>query len=269
MTTHGIGLEVRRRLSARRTAEIIADELRRQIIDGELADGDVLPRQEVLVEQFNVSLVSLREALRILETEGLVSVRRGNRGGAVVHAPAKAGAAYMLGLLLQSDYVPLADLGTALQELEPMCAALAARRPDRADGLIPKLRELNAAMAESIDDGARFTEIGNQFHDVVVRGCGNHTMIAVVGSLETLWTSHLQQWADKTAARGEYPSMSKRRVALNVHNKITDAVEAGEGERARRLAARHLADTQTYFMAGDPEQRIVALSPQAMARRRR
>lgn len=269
MTAQGIGLEVRRRLSARRTAEIIADELRRQIIDGELADGDVLPRQDVLVEQFNVSLVSLREALRILETEGLVSVRRGNRGGAVVHAPAKASAAYMLGLLLQSDYVPLADLGTALQELEPMCAALAARRADRADELIPKLRELNQAMAECIDDGARFTEIGNQFHDEIVRGCGNHTMIAVVGSLETLWTSHLQQWADKTAARGEYPSMGKRKVALSTHNKITDAIEEGEGERARRLAARHLADTQTYFMAGDPEQRIIALSPQAMARRRR
>ena len=90
MTPLGIGPEARRRLSARRTAEIVADELRRQIIDGELADGDLLPRQELLVEQFNVSLVSLREALRILETEGLVSVRRGNRGGAVVHAPAKA-----------------------------------------------------------------------------------------------------------------------------------------------------------------------------------
>ena len=211
MTTLGIGPEARRRLSARRTAEIVADELRRQIIDGELNDGDLLPRQEVLVEQFNVSLVSLREALRILETEGLVSVRRGNRGGAVVHAPAKASAAYMLGLLLQSDYVPLADLGTALQELDPICAALAAKRPDRGETLVPKLKELNESMAEHIEDGVHFTEFGGQFHDEIVRGCGNHTMIAVVGSLETLWSSHLQWWADNTAARGEYPSISKRR----------------------------------------------------------
>src|SRR6478752_7107097 len=109
MTTLGIGPEARRRLGARRTAEIVADELRRQIIDGELSDGDLLPRQEILVEQF---------------TDGLVSVRRGNRGGAVVHAPAKASAAYMIGLLLQSDTVPLADLATALQELDPMCTAL-------------------------------------------------------------------------------------------------------------------------------------------------
>ena len=269
MTTLGIGPEARRRLGARRTAEIVADELRRQIIEGELSDGDLLPRQEVLVEQFNVSLVSLREALRILETEGLISVRRGNRGGAVVHAPAKASAAYMLGLLLQSDYVPLADLGTALQELDPMCAALAARRPDRKKTLIPKLKKLNDAMAEHIEDGARFTEIGGQFHDEIVRGCGNHTMIAVVGSLETLWTGHLNWWAQETAARGEYPSLSRRRIALRVHTKIVDAIEAGDAERARTLAARHVADTQTYLLAGDPEQRIVALSPQALAQRQR
>ena len=86
--------------------------------------------------------------------------------------------------------------------------------PTAATTLVPKLRELNDAMAEHIDDGARFTEIGGQFHDEIVRGCGNHTMIAVVGSLETLWTSHLQRWAEETAARGEYPSMSKRRIAL-------------------------------------------------------
>ena len=208
MTALGIGRDARRRLSAPRIAEIVADELRRQIINGELADGDLLPRQEVLVEQFNVSLVSLREALRILETEGLVSVRRGNRGGAVVHAPAKTSAAYMLGLLLQSESVAVADLGMALQELEPACAALAAQRPDRADTLVPELKQVNESMAENLEDGRLFTEIGREFHDLVVRGCGNHTIIAVVGSLETLWTSHEQQWADESAARGTYPSLA-------------------------------------------------------------
>jgi DNA-binding FadR family transcriptional regulator len=269
MTALGIGPEARRRLSAPRIAEIVADELRRQIIDGELADGDLLPRQEVLVEQFNVSLVSLREALRILETEGLVSVRRGNRGGAVVHAPAKASAAYMLGLLLQSDYVRLADLGLALQELEPTCAALAARRPDRADTLVPELKEINDEMAAHLDDGGRFTEIGRQFHDHVVRGSGNHTMIAVVGSLETLWTSHEQQWANQTEAQGTYPSLAKRRAVLNTHVKLTEVIEAGDVDRARRLASRHLAESQTYVLSGDPEQRIRALSPQALSRQHR
>src|SRR5882672_10535252 len=197
MTTLGIGPEARRRLSARRTAEIVADELRRQIIDGELADGDLLPRQEVLVSQFNVSLVSLREALRILETEGLVSVRRGNQGGAVVHAPTKASAAYMLGLVLQSEHALLSDLGTALRDLEPTCAVLAAERFDRNDTIVPELRRVNADMAESLDDGPVFTDLGRSFHDALVRGCGNATMMAVVGSLEALWSSHEQRWAQR------------------------------------------------------------------------
>jgi GntR family transcriptional regulator, transcriptional repressor for pyruvate dehydrogenase complex len=268
MTALGIGPDARRRLSAPRIAEIVADELRRQIIDGELADGDLLPRQEVLVEQFNVSLVSLREALRILETEGLVSVRRGNRGGAVVHAPAKTSAAYMLGLLLQSESVEVADLGMALRELEPACAALAAQRPDRADTLVPELNRVNDSMAEHLDDGRLFTEIGRQFHDLVVRGCGNHTIIAVVGSLETLWTSHEQRWADESSARGTYPSLAQRKAVLATHIKLTETIAEGDVDRARRIAGRHLADTQTYVLSGRPDQRIYALSPQALSRPR-
>ena len=258
----------RRRLSAPRIAEIVADELRRQIIDGELVDGDLLPRQEVLVDRFSVSLVSLREALRILETEGLVSVRRGNRGGAVVHAPAKTTAAYMLGLLLQSESVAVADLGLALQELEPTCAALAAQRTDRADTLVPQLTQINESMAEHLDDGRLFTEIGRQFHDLIVHGCGNQTITAVVGTLETLWTGHERQWADERFATGTYPSLTKRRAVLGTHVKLTDTIAGGDADRARRLAGRHLSDTQTYVLSGRSDQRIRALSPQAMSRPR-
>src|ERR1700712_3684179 len=120
----------RPRLSAPRIAEVVAGELRQQIIDGELADGDFLPRQDLLVERFNVGLVSLREALRILETEGLISVRRGNRGGAVVHAPASASAAYMLGLVLQSESVYLSDLGAARPGLDVGAGAQTDQRGD-------------------------------------------------------------------------------------------------------------------------------------------
>jgi DNA-binding FadR family transcriptional regulator len=269
MTAIGIGPEARRRLSARRTAEIVAEELRRQILDGELADGDLLPRQDVLVDRFRVSLVSLREALRILETEGLVSVRRGNRGGAVVHAPAKSSAAYMLGLVLQSDSVRLTDLGRALQELEPSCAAMAATRQDRATTLVPALVALNDLAEQHLGDGSRFTDIGRQFHHEIAMGCGNHTMAAVMGSLEALWSSHERQWAEKTSAQGEYPSLAARRTVHAAHVKLTAAIEAGDVERARRLAARHAADTQTHVVADDPDQRIHALPAQVMSRTRR
>jgi DNA-binding FadR family transcriptional regulator len=214
-------------------------------------------------------LVSLREALRILETEGLVFVRRGNRGGAVVHAPAKSSAAYMLGLVLQSDSVPLTDLGLALQELEPSCAALAAQREDRATTLVPELARLNALAEEHLDDAARFTDIGRQFHHQIALGCGNQTMAVVMGSLEALWTSHERQWAEQTVAQGEYPSLAERRTALAAHVRLTQAIEAGDAERARRLASRHVGDTQTYVVADDPDQPIQALPAQVISGRRR
>lgn len=265
MTSLGVGPGARLRLSSPRIAEIVADELRRQIIDGELADGDLLPRQEILVERFNVSLVSLREALRILQTEGLVSVRRGNRGGAVVHAPANASAAFMLGLVLQSGSVGLDDLGAALHALEPTCVLLAAERKDRADTLVPELRQTNAAMDAQLDDGTAFTEIGRRFHDLIVQGCGNQTMIAVVGTLETLWTSHEQQWAEERTAKGEYPPIEDRRAVLGTHVRMTDLIAEGDADRARRIASRHLADAQTYVLSDNSDQRIFATSARAMS----
>lgn len=265
MTAIGSSRPARRRLTSPRIAETVANELRQQIIDGELADGDLLPPQAVLVEKFNVSLVSLREALRILETEGLVSVRRGNRGGAVVHAPAKAGTAYMLGLLLQSEDVMLSDLATALQELEPLCAALAAKRSDRAIELVPELQRINSQMAELISDGPGFTELGRQFHDMVVRGCGNSTVVAVFGSLEALWKSH-QRSVEQSDA-GAYPSAGERQAVLKSHAALTDAIELGDPDLARSVATRHLNDSKSYGLHDDGAHPIVATSPHAMDHR--
>ena len=123
-------------------------------------------------------------------------------------------------------------------------------------------------MAEHLEDGRRFTEICREFHNLDVQGCGNHTIIADVGSLETLWTSHERQWADDTSARGTYPSLTQRRAALNTHIKLAETIASGDVDRARRIAGRHLADTQTYVLNGRPDQRIYALSPQALSRPR-
>src|SRR5688500_1311752 len=84
-----------------RVAETVAAELRRRIMRGDFPNG-ALPKQDELREQYGISHPSLREALRILETEGLVVVRRGNVGGATVQQPGEARFGYTLGLALQS-----------------------------------------------------------------------------------------------------------------------------------------------------------------------
>ena len=80
--------------------------------------------------------------------------------------------------------------------------------------------------------------------------------------------SHERQWADESSARGTYPSLAKRRAVLATHIKLADTIAEGDVDRARRIAGRHLADTQTYVLSGQPDQRIQALPPQAMARPR-
>src|ERR1700712_5297682 len=100
----------RSRVAQLRVAGSVAATLRERILAGIEIEGSTLPTQDQLVQEFGVSYPSIREALRILETEGLVTVRRGNVGGAEVHRPGEASAAYPLGLALQAGRVSLADL---------------------------------------------------------------------------------------------------------------------------------------------------------------
>ena len=101
-----------------RLAEAVADSLRDRILNNEFADGDSLPKQEDLVRQYRVSLPSVREALRGLETEGLVTVQRGKIGGSIVHVPRAGKVAYMLGLVLQSRQVEVDDVVHAMAQIE-------------------------------------------------------------------------------------------------------------------------------------------------------
>ncbi|MDO9490043.1 MAG: GntR family transcriptional regulator, partial [Sphingomonadaceae bacterium] len=96
----------------------MADRLRARIFSGEISEGAMLPKQDALCREFNVGLVTVREALRMLEVEGLVTVKRGNLGGSVVHRPETWRIAYMIALSLQSNAVPLADVLATLRLLE-------------------------------------------------------------------------------------------------------------------------------------------------------
>src|ERR1700709_957796 len=125
------------RLRQSNMAELVAEVLRQRIVDGQLADGDLLPKQEDLAGEFGTSSASVREGLRILEGEGLVTVRRGRLGGAVVHAPAGGRAAYMMGLVLESRNGRLREIGQSLLDLEPICAGLCAERKDRRRTVVP------------------------------------------------------------------------------------------------------------------------------------
>jgi DNA-binding FadR family transcriptional regulator len=228
----------------RRIAETVAADLRDRILGG----TDRLPTQDQLVAEFGVSYPSVREALRILETEGLVTVRRGSVGGAEVHRPDESSAAYHLGLALQGAAVPIGDLAAGLQRLEPLCAVEVARRPDRLKVVVPVLTRNVDASAEVVADGAAFTRCAREFHDLLVEFTPNATIRHVVGSLVALWSAQEQKWADALVRRGEYPSAGQARAAVRTHRRLVDEIAGGRAEEAERIARRHLAATQELLL---------------------
>ncbi|MCW2513380.1 MAG: FadR family transcriptional regulator [Mycobacterium sp.] len=200
------------------------------------------------MSDFGVSHPSVREALRILETEGLVTVRRGSVGGAEVHRPDQASGAYHLGLLLQGARVTLGDLAQGLLLLEPLCAGEVARRTDRATAVVPALTANVDASADAVSDGVAFTRIAREFHDLVVAFTPNDTMRYVVRSLVALWSAQEQQWAATRAKRGEYPSPAAARGAVRTHRRLVDEIAAGRADEAQAIARKHLAATQALVL---------------------
>lgn len=236
----------RGRVPQYRIAESVASELRGRILAGE--SNYRLPTQDQLVTEFGVSYPSIREALRILETEGLVTVRRGNIGGAEVHRPDESSAAYHLGLALQARRVTLGDLADGLRVLEPLCAAECARRSDRAAQVVPALAANLKASAEVTGDGVAFTRAAREFHNLLVAFNPNATIRHVVGSLVALWSAQEQSWAEVMTGRGEYPSEPEAARALRAHQRIADEIAAGRAEDAGRIARAHLAATQEVVL---------------------
>ncbi|HNI35288.1 MAG TPA: GntR family transcriptional regulator, partial [Microthrixaceae bacterium] len=102
-----------------KTYAVLAVELRDRILNGELAEGERLPVEDDLVEQFGVARSTLREALRVLESQGLITIRRGRGGGPVVTHPDLAPISMALAVSLQLQGTTVADLDEARRLIEP------------------------------------------------------------------------------------------------------------------------------------------------------
>jgi GntR family transcriptional repressor for pyruvate dehydrogenase complex len=258
LRTDGVKVNNRVQLHQPRLAEMVADVLRERIVTGVLQDGDLLPRQEDLLDEFAVSRPPLREALRILEAEGLITVRRGNRGGAIIHAPHANNAGYSIGLVLKAQQVSLTDVGDALGYLEPLCASLCAGREDRETNVLPQLRALHEAATAAVDDQLEYTRIQRQFHEELVGACGNQTLKLVVGALESLWSRQEQEWAETVASQGGFPAKESRLEGLRAHERLLQLIEQGETEEVSTVARRHLAAIQRYALSVEDSAKTVA-----------
>jgi GntR family transcriptional repressor for pyruvate dehydrogenase complex len=233
---------VGQRVRAPKTAELIASHIRGQIVRGELATGQALPSEGALMEMFSVSRPTLREAFRILETESLINVRRGARGGARVVAPDIAVAARYVGLLLQVTHTTIADVYEARMVIEPAAAALLAARRTRRD-----LDDLNGciahlvSLAESDDqfkDAEAWLEATQRFHDLILQRAGNRTLAIQAGVLREVVAMHLStavlRTFDRPGTREEF------RKTVKSYRKLMLLLDARNAEGAQRHWRSHM-----------------------------
>src|SRR3954447_20158277 len=164
-----------------KTAELVAAELRRRLVAGDLDEGDALPPEALLRETFGVSRPTLREAYRVLESEGLIEVHRGARGGARVRVPNDEAAARYAGLVLQHRGTNVADVCAVRSIIEPVCASMLAARHDGAD-----IARLHAVMAltEAPTDTAQRAGAQTDFHAELVRLAGNQSLVLLHGIVQ-------------------------------------------------------------------------------------
>ncbi|HZC08668.1 MAG TPA: GntR family transcriptional regulator [Mycobacterium sp.] len=243
-----------------RVAEIVASKLRDDILSGRLKEGDVLPSQESLFGEFGVSPPAVREAIHILETDGLISVRRGNVGGAVVHLPTAERTAHMISMVLQARSATAVDVSAALMHLEPICAGMCAAREDRMTEVVPYLQHEIDQQTAQFDDVSQYVPNARRFHETLVSRCGNEPMILLIGSMELIWSAHESSvWNDSGDPAEPAPMAGKtRRAALRDHQRLLDAIRDGNSARAVRLAQDHLAVARRRTLAFGTDKTIEA-----------
>lgn len=171
---------------------------------------------------------SLREALRILEAEGLIRMKLGRGGGAIVMRPSPLQAGYLLGMVMQSRKVVLGDVLQALEDIEPICAAGCARRSDRAHSVLPRLRSALDAALESLDDPGEYASAARHFHTELIAGCGTETTVLLVGALEALWTAHVIHLVERVDDLGPFAHRSVRLETVHEHERIFELIAAGD-----------------------------------------
>ena len=220
-------------IEPRRLFRRIAEQLAAMIARGDLPPGSRLPGERDLATRLNVSRPSLREALIVLELEGLVEVRGGS--GVYVRAPAPVppGAA--------ADAPGPFDVLEARAVVEPECAALAARRDAVARSAVA---EAFARLAASRAAGLSDDEADRAFHLAIAEVSGNAALARLVA---LLWRDQGAPLASRLTDLSVSPA--RRRDNLAEHAAIAEAIAAGDSTAARAAMRRHLAAVRRARLA--------------------
>ncbi|AQU99540.1 GntR family transcriptional regulator [Desulfococcus multivorans] len=219
----------------------VVDQIQEAILSGQFQTGDRLPSEREMREIFHVSRGTLREALRVLEQKGLIEVRLGVNGGAMVKAAMVETLTESLGLMLRLRKISLDHLHEFREDIEGIVTAKAAARA--ADTDVEKLRglldEAERCVAGGIAQWRAFLNVDKKFHQTLARITGNPIYIFIHDMVH----DNIQPYYDTFLPPDE------RRLEENYQDlmDIFAAVKSRDAERAGDLARKHIWRFNEYM----------------------
>jgi GntR family transcriptional regulator, transcriptional repressor for pyruvate dehydrogenase complex len=225
-----------------KTSEVIALEIVRSIASGGLGTGDRLPTETDMLAQYGVSRESLREALRLLEVQGLITLKRGPGGGPLVGSVDPVYLARTATLYFHMCGATYDELVDTWLLTEPLLAEKAATNPDRVlvrTSMKPYFEQTSGARTPG------FIAAATGFHAVIPTLAGNRVFSLLLEAVGCIMVEHILRDLD--------PHVISREIDED-HDAIARAISAGQGTKARKLMAEHIQRIADHYREHYPER---------------
>jgi DNA-binding FadR family transcriptional regulator len=222
-----------------KTAESVARDIVHDIVGASLQAGSALPSEAAMLEQYGVSRESLREGLRLLEVQGLISIRRGPGGGPIVGTVDPANLGRVSTLFFHMAGATYEELLEAWALAECEIAERAARHPDaeaRATAMAPYLAERAPGAGEQ--DLERFVDAHAGFHAALAALGRNRVLQLTLQTYGQIVSHHLATLDDPRDIR---------EVLAEDHLGLARAVASGHAKRARSLMEAHIDGVAAFY----------------------
>jgi len=218
-------------------AQLIAEEIQREVADGGWQVGLLIGSETDLTEKFGVSRATLREAVRILESQQVARMRSGPNGGLVVTSPDPSVVAASVARHFGSQEVSAGEILEARVLIELRCLDLISERMD--ERRVEALRNQIRSFRDHPDAGTAL-----EFHLLLGELSGNRALALFAATLAQLG-SH--RWSENSD--GEEPDEVASEVGqvADVHQRIVDALVDGDLGLARARARAHLVHMEHYW----------------------
>jgi GntR family transcriptional repressor for pyruvate dehydrogenase complex len=219
-------------ISVPKAADVLAGILREKILNGQLAEGADLPNERDLGLQSGLSRASVREALRILEGEGLIVTRTGRNGGSAVLRPTSATIERSVGIFIRGQNIRFQAVLETRSAIEPSSARFAAMHRTDDDLLEIDRAHAKLMQASQADDLAAYVQANLDWHVQVVRASHNELLIAFITAVSK------PVYVDSDVEG--FNSAEVRAAVIRAHQQVMDAIRAQDGDAAERRMARHV-----------------------------